>query len=445
MAYTPRSLRDFLFDYEPPEGVSSPADYAYLIMMRHLLSVISSWPLKILDPLDTGAIQRRKIWVSIQRFFHMAVCLSTVVGGVMYVMLHKKSMTFFELGHLYISLLMTFVIFSRISTLCFSDEYVVVARNFLEKFHLFFYKDRSEYSMQTHKQVHRIAHLFTIYLINQMLAGLFLFNVTPMYNNYSAGNYASGGLKGNATYEHALYFSYPFNASGDLKWYILANIFHWIISYLCATWFCMHDCFLSLMVFHIWGHFKILLYNLENFPRPANRISFIPDNSNTTLTYEMYTQNEQKNVGVKLGELINYHRDIISFTDKMSEVFGPMLFAYYGFHQASGCLLLLECSQMTAAALTRYLPLTIILFQQLIQLSIIFELIGSISDRLKFAVYGLPWESMDKKNRRTVAFFLMNVQEPVHVKALGLADVGVTSMTAILKTSFSYFTFLKSM
>uniref|UniRef100_A0AAU6NDH7 Odorant receptor n=1 Tax=Mythimna loreyi TaxID=667449 RepID=A0AAU6NDH7_9NEOP len=446
MSYTsPRSFRDFLFDYEPPEGVTSPADYAYITMMRHMLSVISSWPLKILDPQDTVAIQRRRIWVYIQRSFHMSVCLLTMVGGIMYVLLHKKAMTFFELGHLYISLLMTFVIFSRITTLCFSDEYFVLARNFLEKLHLFFYKDRSDYSMETHKQVHRISHLFTVYLIGQMLGGLSLFNITPMYNNYSAGNYAKDGLKGNATYEHALYFSYSFDASTDLKWYILANIFHWIISYLCSTWFCMHDCFLSLMVFHIWGHFKILLYNLEHFPRPANKTTFIPENSNANLTYEIYTPSEQKNVAIQLGELIEYHREIVGFTDKMSEVFGPMLFAYYGFHQTSGCLLLLECSQMTAAALTRYLPLTIILFQQLIQLSIIFELIGSISDRLKFAVYGLPWECMDKKNRRTVAFFLMNVQEPVHVKALGLADVGVTSMTAILKTSLSYFTFLKSM
>nr|AGY14587.2 putative odorant receptor [Sesamia inferens] len=438
------SLRNFFFNIEPQEGVNSASEYPYLILLRHLLSVISSWPLKILDPLDTVAIRRRKIWVSIQRFFHMFICLICVFGGVTYVLLHKKSMTFFELGHLYISLLMNAVIFSRITTLCYNDEYVVVAREFLEKMHLFYYKDRSEYSMKIHKQVHRISHLFTLCLVCQMLAGLSLFNVTPMYNNYSAGNYARGGSQGNATYEHALYFSNPFPTSDDLKWYIAYNFYNWGISYLCATWFCMHDCFLSLMVFHMWGHFKILLYNLDNFPKPTTKTSFILEGTFTTVNYEIFTSHEQKNVSVQLHELIEYHRSIVKFTDKMSEVFGPMLFAYYGFHQTSGCLLLLECSQMTTAALTRYLPLTVILFQQLIQLSVIFELIGSISDRLKNAVYGVPWESMDTRNRRTVAFFLMNVKEPVHVKALGLADVGVTSMTAILKTSISYFTFLNS-
>nr|ALM26203.1 odorant receptor 14 [Athetis dissimilis] len=441
----PSGLREFFFNSEPQDDITSPADYAYLIMLRHLLSVISSWPLKILDPLDKAALRRRKIWVLIQRSFHMGLAIVVSLGCIMYILLHKKSMTFFELGHLYISQLMSCVVFSRLITLCFSNEYFAVARTFLEKIHLFFYRNRSEYSMKTHKQVHRICHFFTICLTCQMFAGLSLFNLTPMYNNYSAGNYAKEGLKGNDTFEHALYISYPFNASGDLKWYILVNFFHWIISYIWSTWFCMHDCFLSLIVFHVWGHFKIILHNLDTFPRPTTKSSFVLENSNETLYYEMYTPEEQKRVSLLLQQQIEYHREIVDFINKISDVFGPMLFAYYGFHQASGCLLLLECSQMTAVALTRYLPLTIILFQQLIQLSVIFELIGSVSDRLKFAVYGLPWECMDTKNRKTVAFFLMNVQNPIHVKAMGLANVGITSMTTILKTSMTYFTFLKSM
>nr|AGS41444.1 olfactory receptor 5 [Agrotis segetum] len=438
------SLRDFFFDYEPQDDVTSPADYPYLIMLRHLLSVISSWPLKLIDPLDTDAIRRRRIWVFIQRSFHLVLVLITFVGGAMYVLLHMNSMSIFELGHLYISLLMTIVIFSRITTLCFSDQYEAIARLFLEKIHLFFHKDYSEFSMKTHKQIHRISHIFTLYQIVAMIGALSLFNLTPIYNNYAAGNYERSNIKGNVTYEHALYFSYPFPVSTDFKLYILANFFHWIISYLCGSWFCMHDCFLSIMVFHLWGHFKILLYNLDNFPKPSSKTIFTIEHINANLFCEMYSPHELIKVSDKLKDLIEFHRNIVSFIDKMSDVFGPMLLAYYGFHQACGCLLLLECSQMTADALIRYLPLTIILFQQLIQLSIVFELIGSISDRLQGAVYGLPWECMDTRNRRTVNFFLMNVQKPVHVKALGLADVGVTSMSTILKTSMSYFIFLRS-
>ena len=38
---------------------------------------------------------------------------------------------------------------------------------------------------------------------------------------------------------------------------------------------------------------------------------------------------------------------------------------------------------------------------------------------------------MDKKNRMIVAIFLYYVQEPIHVKALGIVPVGVTTMAAV--------------
>nr|QLF97438.1 olfactory receptor OR14 [Heliothis subflexa] len=436
-------LRDFFFNYEAKEGITNPTEYPYMIMSRHLLTVITCWPKKPKKGLNARAKLKARIWVTVQKAFHLNVCFITTLGMAMYIALHKKSMSFFELGHLYISLLMTVVIFTRITTLCLHPDYRAVATEFLTKIHLFYFKDDSEFSMQTHKQIHTISHLFTLYLTGQMIAGLSLFNLTPMYNNFSAGKYKKGGLK-NSTFEHTLYFAYPFNASSDVWGYIVSNILHWIISYLCSTWFCTLDLFLSIMVFHVWGHFKILLHELNLFPRPSNRTTFRLDSSNITLTSEMYSSRELGQVSERLKKCIEYHRKIVSFTDKMSKVFGPMLFVYYGFHQTSGCLLLLECSQMTVAALVRYLPLTIILFQQLIQLSIIFELVGSVSDKLKDAVYGLPWEAMDTKNRKTVAVFLLNVQKPVHVKALGLAEVGVATMAAILKTSMSYFAFLRS-
>lgn len=84
------------------------------------------------------------------------------------------------------------------------------------------------------------------------------------------------------------------------------------------------------------------------------------------------------------------------------------------------------------------------MFGELVLLSIIFETIGTMSEKLKDAVYKVPWEYMDTKNRRTVLIFLIKVQEPIHVKAGGLVDVGVTTMASILKTSFSYFAFLRT-
>nr|QEI49013.1 pheromone receptor OR2 [Mythimna separata] len=430
------TLRSFLFENEAVKGINTPSDYLYIRILRFMLLVVGSWPRK-----ETGEPEPyyQEVFLKI---FYLTLTIIWMIGFISYVVLHISELSFLEVGHMYIVILMSIVDVSRVATLTCSSKYRELAKEFLTKMHLFFFKDRSKYAMKTHKNIHLLSHLFTLCLLMQMLFGLSLFNLIPMYNNYAAGRYKSGGIV-NSTLEHSIYFPYPFDTVTQMRGYIFACVIHWVISYLCSTWFCMFDLVLSLMVFHLWGHFKILINLLNDFPRPSSGSNFTTENG-FLIRAEKYSKEELKQVSERLAECIIYHREIVNFTNTMSDVFGPMLFVYYVFHQTSGCLLLLECSQMTTQALMRYVPLTLILTQQLIQLSVIFELVGSESEKLKHAVYGVPWESMDSKNRRVVAFFLMNVQEPVHVKALGVANVGVTSMAMILKTSVSYFTFLRS-
>nr|AOE48009.1 putative odorant receptor OR4 [Athetis lepigone] len=431
------TLKDMLFKDEDGEGVKSPCDYIHIKILRFTLLFISSWPMK-----ELGEPQPyyQKTFL---KYVYLFITVIGIIAAYQFVVLHFRELNFMELGHMYIMIMMNAVNISRIVTLSFSTKYHNVAKEFLTTIHLFYFKERSEFAMKTHKMVHRLSHLFSLFLFWQMVVGVCFFNLIPMYNNLSAGRYKKGGLQ-NSTFEHALYYEYPFNFLTDVKGYIVANLIHWCLSFLSATWFCMFDLILSLMVFTLWGHFKILINSLNEFPRPASNSKHILENG-FVVQAEKYTKEELLQVTEKLKECIQYHLKLVQFTDTMSDAFGPMLFIYYAFHQASGCLLLLECSEMTAAALMRYVPLTIILFQQLIQLSVIFELVGSESGKLKDAVYGVPWESMDVPNRRILSIFLMNAQEPVHIKALGLANVGVTSMAAILKTSMSYFTFLRSM
>ncbi|KAJ8728843.1 hypothetical protein PYW07_006539 [Mythimna separata] len=430
------NLKSFLFENEAVKGINTPSDYLYIRILRFMLLIVGSWPRKEIGEPEP---YYQEVFL---KLFYLTLTIIWMIGFISYVLLHISELSFLEVGHMYIVILMSIVDVSRVATLTCSTKYREVAKEFLTKMHLFFFKDRSKYAMKTHKMIHLLSHLFTLWLVMQIFSGLSLFNLIPMYNNYTAGRYKSGVVL-NSTFEHSLYLPYPFNTSTEMKGYVFACILHWIISYLCSTWFGMFDLFLSLMVFQVWGHFKILINILNDFPQPSSASKFTMENG-FVIRVEKYSKEELRQVSQRLAECIIYHRKIVSFTHTMSDVFGPMLFVYYIFHQTSGCLLLLECSQMTTQALIRYVPLTLTLTQQLIQLSVIFELVGSESGKLKHAVYGLPWEFMDTKNRKIVAFFLMNVQEPVHVKALGVANVGVTTMAMILKTSVSYFAFLRS-
>ncbi|XP_028173861.1 uncharacterized protein LOC114362599 isoform X5 [Ostrinia furnacalis] len=163
---------------------------------------------------------------------------------------------------------------------------------------------------------------------------------------------------------------------------------------------------------------------------------------NEDISSEMFDAEENRAVRLKLQECIEHHKLIIGFTDELSELFGPILAINYFFHLVCCSLLLLECSE--GGAWIRYGPLTVVIYGQLIQMSVIFEMLGSETEKLPDSAYFLPWECMDTSNRRTACIMLHKMQYKISLKALGLAAVGVSTMTGILKTTFSYYAFLQT-
>ncbi|CAH0406461.1 unnamed protein product [Chilo suppressalis] len=170
----------------------------------------------------------------------------------------------------------------------------------------------------------------------------------------------------------------------------------------------------------------------EHFPKPKNQAT------------NRFDAEENKQIRKTIAECVDHHRLIVSFADDVSDFYGPMLALNYMYHLISCCLLLLECSQKEPDALARYGPLTVIIFGQLISVSVVFEIVETKSEKLRDAVYEMPWESMDLSNQRSVCIFLRRSQTSIQVTAMGMTSVGVQTMVNIMKTSFSYFAFLQS-
>ncbi|KAG6449169.1 hypothetical protein O3G_MSEX005904 [Manduca sexta] len=419
------------------KSIKDPRDYRYMKLFRSTLRLIGSWPGR--DLKEEGATK----YEIAPLYWVLVIKITCFVLTIIYLIENTNKLGFFEIGHVYITVFMTMITLSRSITLSLNPKYRRVMTKYITKMHLFYYKDMSDIALKTHIRVHKLSHFFTMYLSTQVVLGTVTFNIVPMYNNYKVGRFENNILV-NDSYELSIYFKTPTKFLSTLNGYIAITTFNWYSSYICSNFFCMFDLALSLLIFTVSGHFKILIHNLNNFPLPA----VVSDSSKVLKTDEiqapLYNKTEKKDITLRLKQCIDYHREVLEFTQDISEAFGPMLFVYYLFHQVSGCLLLLECSQMDAAALMRYGLLTAVLFQQLIQLSVVVESVGTVTGYLKDAVYNVPWEYMDTQDRKTVCIFLMNVQEPVHINALGLAKVGVQAMAGILKTSFSYFAFLRT-
>ncbi|XP_061719820.1 odorant receptor 10a-like isoform X2 [Cydia pomonella] len=339
------------------------------------------------------------------------------------------------MGHNYITLAMNIICLQRLA-MPWMAEYRQVIKEFLKNIHLFHQKDKSEYANKIYKNVEKICYIFTLFVHIQLYFGILLFNVTPTYKNFRAGMYGSNKPV-NATYETAVYIYLPFDYVTDIKGHIFVSFMGWFLTCICSTSFCLWHLLLSLMVFHLWGNLKILEHNIYNFPKPANH-------QMKRIGISWYTEEESKKISTLIVELVNHHRNIMDFISKTSSAYSFFLLLNFSFYQIVGCIILLKCSTLNSEALGNYAPLTVVLFQQLIQISVIFELLGSQSEKIIDAVYGLPWECMKLKERKLVLFFLQNVQEPIHPKACGMIPVGVQTMAAILKACFSYYIMLRT-
>ncbi|NP_001299596.1 uncharacterized LOC106130543 [Amyelois transitella] len=408
-------------------GIQRAQNIKYMRVLRWALRCIAAWPNQLTG--HTNDTRFTKCFLSF-------TVLVTLVSGILFIKNNLDKLTFFEMGHNYITVFMNVVTVNR-GFIIFSKNYTETFTQFVNEIHLFNHRNKSPFFMKMHQQIHKLCHFFTMYMMAVMLWGLILFNLVPLYNTIANGAFIPS--QENVTYETSVNYAVPFDYQHNLLWFIVINIFNWYISYVASTYFCVFDLLLALMMFHLWGHLKILIYNLENFPRPA------PSCDPIYSQYKHYTFEELKHVRQQLKDIVVHHNLILKYTDDVSNSFGYSIALSYAFHQVSCCVLLVECSQLDSKALIRYGPLTLILLQLLIQMSVIFELINSLNQRLINAVYYLPWEYMDTSNRKSVIVILRQVQIPMGLKALGMVEVGCRTMVTILKTSISYFIMLRTM
>ncbi|XP_034839716.1 odorant receptor Or2-like [Maniola hyperantus] len=416
----------FLFtDGRDLVGVTKVQDIKYMQLLRFAMKNLYAWPEMILDEKPPKYHIYGKCYI----FFIEFICLPP---GLLYIKNSVGTISFLILGRTYITVFMNIVAMLRL-ILIFLKRYEKLVCDFVNKIHLFNHKHRSEYAMQTHLFVHKFSHFFSVYTAMAMVLGILLFTCTPIYKNIASGafyNYKTG----NVTFEHSVYYQLPFDYEHDIRGYALLFTFNWYITFMCSSCFCTFDLLMALMVFHVWGHLKILIRSLENFRRPTEKIG----------ETERFSEEEMEQVSSELKEIVKHHNLVIEFTTRMGAIFGHVLILYYIFHIVSGCVLLLECSQMNPEALIRYGSLTFLIFQQLTQISIVFELLRTTSYNMINAVYSIPWECMDNSNRKTVHIILLQSQRTLAIKASDMVNVGVQTMATIMKTSISYFIMLRT-
>ncbi|XP_061716550.1 uncharacterized protein LOC133524497 [Cydia pomonella] len=409
-------------------------DLDYMRVIRLYLDTIAHWPNEKFGP----KTMRTRI-LSIYHISILTMLVAVVAAEILALFFVRGRMPthgFIDLGQDYLSILIGCVMIPRL-TLILQEKYCSHIKTFVSKFHLLEHKHESGFAAKEYQKVNKICRIATMIILLECLLGQMMFNVVPLYVNIQAGLFTSRDNRPqNVTFVHSLNYYFIIDQYNDAIGYGIASFINAYVSYMCGVEFCGIDLLIYIMVFHILGHFNILVDKMRNFPRPVN----FPDES------QKYSERQYNEEALKvLKNLIQHDQLIKEFMNNTSKTFSITLCICLLFHQVSGCISLLEISPMTAEALTRYGPLILVLFNQLIQMSVIFELISSKSNKLSDEVYALPWELMDAKNRKTMLLFLVNVQRPRGLKAGGLVSVGVLTMAQIIKNSVSYFLMLRTL
>nr|QEE82725.1 odorant receptor 6 [Conogethes pinicolalis] len=414
-----------------------PMSLPYMRYTRLILISVGAWP--------GDAVAGRALRPRLYAYYLMLETAVLITGELLFILNQFHVLSFFVLGDVYIALSLSVLVMFRAVLSCFK-RYGTIFRQFIRKFHLMHFKHKSEYSNQMYEKVNQISHYFTLFMIGLSVSGVVSFNITPLYHNYRLGVFRDQPPE-NVSAEFSVHYLFPGFRQEDF--YLpstLANVF---ISYICAFLICTMDLFLCLMIFQIIGHIKTLIHTLRNFPAPKKEkeLQGFRQGNKAPIEVEIVKHfDDQENEVIKkiITECVEYHLFIVSFTEDISNFFGPMLAFNYLYHMFSFSLLLVECMQ-GQDALMRYGPLTMMTLAQLTQLSVTFEIVGSESEKLKDEVYYIPWESMNVSNQKSVGFFLKRVQTPIRVTAMGMTAVGVQTMGGILKTTFSYCAFLRSL
>ncbi|XP_063544375.1 odorant receptor 33a-like [Cydia strobilella] len=404
--------------------VDSPLSFKYVNQLLFIMSSMGSWPHK--------QFGRHKLHtaLSLYNILLQGVCALMFVFGLLYWNQRRENMSFFDSGHIFMCMLFDLLVLLRL-VVARTIKYQEIIKDFLLEFHLFYFKHRSSYAAKVHAQIHTISGMFSFYVICQMASGASLFVLKPLYNNYNNGMYGKNRPDNN-TFENSAYYYLPDACYTTVKGYWILFAFNCFTSYIVCVGLFEFDLLISLMVFQIWGHLKILRHSMLTMPPPENSKN------------GMFSAEENIKIRALLREIYEHHNLIIKFVNKCSNAFSEYLFTFYMFMQFITCILLLEVSSFTGDALAKYAPLTIGMNQQLMQVSILFEMLNTKSEQLIDAVYAIPWEQMDKRNRKSVLFMIRRIQTPVSLKAGGIVPVGVRTMTAVLKGSVTYYMMLKA-
>nr|AYN64401.1 odorant receptor OR11 [Rhyacophila nubila] len=214
---------------------------------------------------------------------------------------------------------------------------------------------------------------------------------------------------------------YPFDWT-PLKVYIptyISQIFagFWVSSCVCST-----DCFFCILVSQVCMHYQLLQRNIENITK------------NTSIS-------EQE----KLKNIVEYHNQLYSFSERIEEIFSATLYVNFA---SSSLMICIELFSISIAPMPLALKYALFLGSsvgQIFLMCIYGDKLIEESGKVSESAYNSDWTTGSRSLRHGVLMLMTRARKPATVSLLGFTTASFTTFSSIMSASWSYFTMLHHM
>ncbi|XP_017050733.1 odorant receptor 13a isoform X2 [Drosophila ficusphila] len=229
---------------------------------------------------------------------------------------------------------------------------------------------------------------------------------------------------------------FPYNPNKNGISYVLTYMFTSYAGICVVTTLFAEDTILGFFITHTCGQFRLLHERIDKL--------FTKVNNSVELSEDVQR--------MRLKSVVEKHNNIIRFAHRLEDFFNPILLANLTISSILICMVGFQIITGKNMFIGDYVKFIIYISSALSQLYVLCENGDALikhSTLTAQILYGCQWEesgqvSKSKYIQNHLWFMILCSQQPVRITAFKFSTLSLQSFTAILSTSISYFTLLRS-
>ncbi|EDV46924.1 uncharacterized protein Dere_GG17935 [Drosophila erecta] len=233
---------------------------------------------------------------------------------------------------------------------------------------------------------------------------------------------------------------FPYDAQSSSIRYVLTYVFTSYAGICVVTTLFAEDTIFGFFITYTCGQFQLL----------HQRIAGLFRGSNADLAETIQLE--------RLKRIVEKHNNIINFAKRLEDFFNPILLANLMISSVLICMVGFQIITGRNMFIGDYVKFIIYISSALSQLYVLCENGDALIKQSTLTaqiLYECQWEGSDriesdspaptsKRIRNHISFMILCSQQPVRITAFKFSTLSLQSFTAILSTSISYFTLLRS-